>query len=227
MQIGIILYVGIWLAVVIRNWRRERRGDITAFSVDADHNDRSVAKTFGCLPAFGLVIIISLILPTVYVARPDGNGLYEVKKIYVPFCYRGTAMGPGTRYLSNETGQELGLYYTQVHGTFYSKTSEEYDIVPVPRDTVMWWKYGIQCEFSRPYCHSIFVGNKRKSDKPENIWTINLLDRAISDVNEIQRERYKNIFPDPGRMTYPDYTQKYLDSVKKSLRVPSRLKIDD
>lgn len=205
LRAGIIVYVCIWLYWRIREWKVNIQPNADVFRV-AEYEKRSnLAKSLCWIVALLIALAGIICLPEVYVITQDKDidskqffsyenpfrKPFDVKRVYVPFYYKGNTCSPFDIYISNETDSSLVFYNTQLFNGAYTQVSSYFE--EFPAHNVMKWKNSSHyfSWFERPYgtWHGYVPEDKRTKNQTYGLWILENLQKKIVAIFGM---RFKN-----------------------------------
>lgn len=223
-KVGIIIYVGIWLCLLLIYLRYTHAKELNVHTVARLYTYTALSRHWGWLILVVMFFIVAFIFPEVYIitqSRPeeiaenkdawqehDHHGLIicpfseyneyiYIDRRYVPFFYNGFFCKPASLYLSNESDSTLYLYsLTKLNGKFTTVDSEE-NFKEISPKTFQYLGHSISNYFSTPG-ESSYVSKELK-DKEVTEWCIDFKSDAAQSIEEVRDKINGNYF------TYPPY----------------------
>lgn len=202
LRAGILVYVGIWACLRFMEWKEGKSQDCNVFHLQRLEIRGRLAKWTGWIIALIVVVAGSVIFPKVYVVAQDTDAGYPgnvympvsvresfiVKRIFVPFRYKGHSCSPGDIYISNETDSTLVLYLTELFNGMYTYVSSADGFTDVPAHCFMRLNDGISNEFKKPYGTWYGYVPEGKRNKKTREWTLDLREYAERDCEYISSQ---------------------------------------
>lgn len=210
LRAGIILNVGVWAY-----WRYKSRKTAKWNVYKAtDYDTRSTfAMSIGWIFVFVIWVVGIIIFPGVYIVMQHEltedctqfskgtvvRQTFSVKKVYVPFYYRGHGCAPFNNYISNESDSTLVLYRTELfNGAYFNVTSVD-DFIDVSPHSFMKWNSGIDNRFEKPYGTWYGYIPDEKKNRQTYSWTLDTREDAARNSKSIWHEIQEhkvNLWPD-------------------------------
>lgn len=206
LRAGIILNVGIWAY-----WRYKSRKTAKWNVYKAtDYDTRSTfAMSIGWIFVLVIWVVGIIIFPEVYVVmqseltedcapyseRAVAHQTFSVKRVYVPFYYRGHRCAPFNDYISNESDSTLVLYRTEFFNGAYVNVASVDDFQDVSPHSFMKWNEGIANRFEKPYGTWYGYIPDRKKNCWTHSWTLDTREDAIRNSESILYEIRQHKLP--------------------------------
>lgn len=237
LRVGIIVYVAVWVSLRFREWKAGKDPECNVYKV-AKYEKRSDSfKSWGWVIALLVACFSIIIAPTVLVVSQDNSVLsddldfpssvrlsFKVKRLYVPFYYKGHYCEPFGRYILNETDSAFVLYPTYFfNGTFaHAGTVDKF--IDVPAHSFMKWSKGINNKFEKPSDTVIGYVSESERNKETTEWTIDLREHTVRDCEEIAAEikkRNEKLFRNLTPGSTPDSIT--IGGVRCTIRMPESI----
>lgn len=240
-RVGILVYVGIWIYLRLREYRSDRRPECSVYEVINYEKRGRGFRSVGWVVALIVAVAGIAVSSEVYIVTQHGyvkpeNPYFEsdsvrksfnVQRKWVPYYYKGHWCAPFTGYISNETDSTLVLYETTLFNGAYQYVSSDGAFTDVDAHSFMMWNEGIDNSFEKPYgTWTVYVPNQsnNKKNKYTTIWTLDLRKNAIADSYEISSDiRKHNPYLQPGSAMM-DRVKRRID---KAMGLDSIIPIDE